>query len=422
MESTLYTINQKRLLQTLAVSSSIGPSKNGGLHRLALTEQDREMRDQLKKWFVEAGLSVRVDDFGNMYGRRTGKQEEGPVLAMGSHMDSQPSGGKFDGVLGVLTALEVIRTLNELGLETEYPIEIVNFTNEEGARFGPPMLGSGGIAEAFSKEYIYNIKDKEGTSFAEALRQIEYKGEEQNRLTNLLGFIELHIEQGPILAKENVDIGIVEGVQGMSWLNVEVKGESNHAGPTPMEDRKDALLSASKMISKINELHKEIKGLKTTVGQLDVYPNVPNVIPGSVSFSVDIRHEKDEVRKHAVERMKEQLSTMAFTNNADVVIQTTWNSDAVTFSNHMKEYMEQSAAARGYSSKRLFSGPGHDAKYIRHMAPAGMIFLPSQHGQSHNEKELTLEEDIEKGANVLLDVILKCTKQKIENIEVRNID
>lgn len=407
MESLLYQINKSRLLETMKVSASIGTSENGGLTRLALTEEDKTMRDIFVDWLNEEGLDVRIDDFGNIYGRREGKNNGGPVIAFGSHLDTQPCGGRFDGVLGVLAALEVIRVLNENNIKTEHPIEIINFTNEEGARFRPPMLGSGGIAEAFTQEFIYNIEDDNGITYKQALKQIGYMGEKKNRLSNVKNFIELHIEQGPILESENKSIGIVQGIQGMSWLTVKVVGETNHAGPTPMENRKDALVPSSKMIAKVNELTKEIKGLKTTVGKLHVEPNVTNVIPGEVEFTVDIRHEDNETRANAIETLKEQLSTIAIMNDVDLTITTDWKSDAVKFSPIVMENIYESAEELGCSSLKLFSGPGHDAKYMSKLGDTGMIFIPSNNGISHNEQELSFEDDIDKGANILLQVIYK---------------
>ncbi|WP_221565902.1 M20 family metallo-hydrolase [Alkalihalobacillus sp. TS-13] len=407
MKSLLLGVNKKRLLETIKVSSSIGSSEKGGLNRLALTEEDKMMRDVFVQWLHEEGLDVRFDDFGNIYGRRKGKIIDSPAVAVGSHLDTQPCGGRYDGILGVLTALEVIRVLNENNIETDYPIEIINFTNEEGARFAPPMLGSGGVSEEFTKDFIYSTMDDNEISFQEALREIGYLGDRRHRLKNVRSFIELHIEQGPILGNENKSIGIVEGIQGMSWLSVKVTGETNHAGPTPMENRKDALVPSAKMISKVNEITKKIDGLKTTVGKVNVKPNVANVIPGEVDFMIDIRHKDDEVRSYAIERLKEQLSTIALMNDLEVTITTDWHSDAVRFSPVVTDAIKEAADKWGYSSIKLFSGPGHDAKYMNKIAGSGMIFLPSIHGISHNEDELTLDDDIEKGANVLLYVIRK---------------
>ncbi|MBM7715696.1 Zn-dependent hydrolase [Siminovitchia sp. FSL H7-0308] len=412
MEKTLLKVNRERLLETIKISSSIGSSAHGGLHRLALSEADKNMRDIFVDWLKAEGLAVRIDDFGNIYGRRKGKKDNGPSVAIGSHLDTQPCGGKYDGILGVLTALEVIRVLNENDIETEYPVEIINFTNEEGARFAPPMLGSGGITGNFTKDFIYHIKDDEGISFEQALKDIGYMGDSENRLKNIKNFIELHIEQGPILHEQEKTIGVVQGIQGNDWYTVKVAGKTNHAGPTPMENRQDALVAASKMIVKVNEIANDIKGLKTTVGKMDVTPNVTNVIPGEVVFTIDIRHEDNELRSHAFERLKEQLSAIALISKVELTITTDWNSETTLFAPVVKDAVKEAVTELGYSSMELFSGPGHDAKYMAEVADTGMIFVPSVDGISHNEQELTLDDDIEKGANVLLYVVQKLAGTK----------
>lgn len=407
MEKVIYQINKSRLLETIKVSASIGATENGGLNRLALTQEDKTMRDIFVNWLKEEGLNIRIDDFGNIYGRRKGRKNSGPVIAIGSHLDTQPCGGRFDGVLGVLSALEVIRVLNDNQVETEYPIEIINFTNEEGARFRPPMLGSGGAAEVFTQDFVYHTKDSKDVTFEQALKQIGYVGKKANRLKNVKNYIELHIEQGPVLEKKNKSIGIVQGIQGMSWLTISVTGETNHAGPTPMDGRRDALVPAAKMIANVNQLTKEIDGLKITVGKMDVSPNVSNVIPGKVEFTVDIRHQDDEARANAIEILREQLSTIALTHDVDLTIETDWKSDAVEFSPDVIKGIAEGAEEFGYPAMELFSGPGHDAKYVAQVADTGMIFIPSHKGISHNEQELSFHDDIEKGANVLLYAVTK---------------
>jgi N-carbamoyl-L-amino-acid hydrolase len=274
------------------------------------------------------------------------------------------------------------------------------------------MLGSGGITGAFARDYIYERKDSEGISFREALQNSGYMGDAANRLGDFKSFIELHIEQGPVLEKEEKTIGIVQGIQGNDWLTVKVTGKTSHAGPTPMEHRQDALVAAAKMVVKVNEITEEIQGLKTTVGKLNVKPNVTNVIPGEVEFTIDIRHEDNELRSHAIERLKEQLSATALMNKVELTITTDWHSDTTFFSAAIKDAIGEAARKFGYSSIKLFSGPGHDAKYMAEAGEAGMIFVPSIGGISHNEQELTLDEDIEKGANVLLHVVLKLAGAK----------
>lgn len=405
-------INETRFLDTFKHSSSIGATAKGGLHRLALSQEDKEMRDVFVAWMKEAGLNVRVDDFGNIYGRREGKIKDAPVVAIGSHLDTQPTGGRFDGILGVLAALEVVRVLNDHQIETDYPIEIVNFTNEEGARFGPPMLGSGGLTEVFTQEFVYQSTDENGVTYKEALEEIGYLGKVENRLSHAKNFVELHIEQGPVLEEKDLTIGIVEGIQGMSWLKVNITGKNSHAGPTPMESRKDALVVAAKMIVAANEITKQYKGLLTTVGKITNYPNVENIVPGEVEIKIDIRHPDDNVRKQATEQLIEQYSAIAHNHKVEMTCTTEWDSTATIFADEVIEAVESACETLEYSSLKMFSGAGHDAKYMNEITKTGMIFVKSIDGISHNEAELTLDEDLVKGANVLLHVVLQLANNK----------
>lgn len=406
-------INRNRLLETIATSASIGRGENGGIQRLALTAEDQQMRNQLKMWMEEEQLNVRIDDFGNMYGRRKGRDNH-PAILIGSHLDTQPHGGKYDGIIGVLGALEVIRTLNEHGVVTNTPIEIVNFTNEEGARFAPPLLGSSGLTANSNKERIYQIRDRNGTTFHDALAEIGYIGDEKNRIKSaeLKYFIELHIEQGPRLDQQNKSIGIVRGIEGISWLKVTVEGEMNHAGPTPMEARKDALVASSKMVLAVNELAKNVSGLKVTVGELNVMPNVPNVIPGMVTFIIDVRHESDGHRLAAEENMREKLSAIAALMEIGVTIETLWEEPTIQFHSRIIEEITTSTKNRKLSTMEMYSGPSHDAKNMAKLCKAGMIFVPSVNGVSHNEAEFTHNEDIVNGVNTLLDVTCALSNAK----------
>lgn len=408
------TINEQRFLNTFTISSSIGSTDDGGLHRLALSNEDKQMRDIFKQWMEEDGLNVRIDDFGNMYGRREGKLKDAPVVAFGSHLDTQPTGGRFDGILGVLSALEVIRVLNDEQYMTDYPLEIINFTNEEGARFRPPMLGSGGVAKVFDKNTIYSTTDDNGHLYEETLEAIDYKGNKENRLGQIKNFVELHIEQGPILEKEGKDIGIVSGIQGMNWLNIEIKGATNHAGPTPMDSRKDSLAAAAEMIVKAHTLPNQFPGLLTTVGKIDNYPNTVNVVSGHTTFKLDIRHPNNQVREMAIVKFKREIKAIAASSQVQVEITEDWDSPTVDFDDGVLQAIETACNKRGYSTLMMFSGPGHDAKYMSYLGKTAMIFVKSIDGISHNEKELTLKSDLVKGANVLLDVVLQLASQKPE--------
>lgn len=401
------TINATRFLKNFATSSSIGATENNGLHRLTLTEEDKQMRDVYVDLLKKANLEVRIDDFGNIYARREGKLQDAPAVTFGSHLDTQHYGGRFDGVLGVLAGLEVMETLNDHQIETDYPLELINFTNEEGARFNPPILGSGAVTGQFTKEFVYNLKDSDGIRFEDALTEIGYKGLEQNRLSNVKNFIELHIEQGPILDNENKEIGIVQGLQGLTRLNVKVLGATNHAGGARMQDRKDALLAASYMIIAVNKMTEEIEDLRITVGKIDNYPNSINVIPGTVEFVVDIRHPKDDVKNKSVTLIQEQLQEVAVSNNVSCETYIDWAYDTVPFDQDVIKAIGESAEELDYSAMDLYGGPGHDAKYMSTYTPTGLIFVKSIDGISHNESELTKDEDLIKGANVLLNTIVK---------------
>jgi beta-ureidopropionase / N-carbamoyl-L-amino-acid hydrolase len=409
---SLPSINISRLRKMIEASAHIGALPNGGLCRLALSDADKEMRDLFKEWMINAGLNIRVDDFGNMYGRREGKFKDEPAVLVGSHLDTQPEGGIFDGILGVLSALECMIVLNELEIETKRPIEIVNFTNEEGARFEPPMLGSGGLAGVFNKEFVLSRKDKSGKSLGEELIRIGYAGESANRAKDIYSYVELHIEQGPILEYTGTPIGAVEGIQGMTWLEVKVTGESDHAGPTPMYMRKDALVGATKMIMAIQDIVKlSNENATATIGRFSLSPNVVNSIPGEVVFTVDVRHYNDEIRRNIVEEISERISTIAATEKLELQISKLWEIESTKFSNKLVKRVLETSEKLGFRAMKMVSGAGHDAKYISHLAPSVMIFVPSINGKSHCSQELTLWEDVEKGANVLLHVLLSLAQE-----------
>ncbi|CAM3571606.1 Zn-dependent hydrolase [Aeromicrobium ponti] len=399
-------IKLDRLMKTIQQSAEIGTLPNGGICRLSLTDEDQKMRSLFLQWMKDCGLETRVDDFGNMYGRRKGRNNErAPVLA-GSHLDTQPKGGKYDGVLGVLGALEVIRTLNDLGIETERPIEIVNFTNEEGARFQPAMLGSGAMAEIFNKQTILNMKDQKGFIFGEELERIGYKGLKENRQQDPFCFVELHIEQGPVLEDREKSIGVVTGIQGMSWLEAAITGRTSHTGTTPMNRRKDAVLLASKLIAKIYALAEEIPDLLVAVGRIQAFPNVINTVADQVVFSIDIRHPDDHVRERFEQQVKESLSTMTLVEGMELQIKDLDKIDTDSFSKEIIEVMEDAAEKHSFSYMRMLSGAGHDAKYLNRITPTAMLFIPSINGLSHCEEEFSTPEDIEKGVQVLFDTVL----------------
>lgn len=407
VEKTL-SINLCRLMETIQMSGQIGSLDKGGLCRLALTDEDKQMRDLFVKWLKEADLAVRFDDFGNIYGRKEGTNPTAAAILIGSHLDTQPEGGRYDGILGVLSSLEVLRTLNEQPIDLERPVEIVCFTNEEGARFEPPIMGAGGLAGVFEKSFIFNCTDKDNKTFGEELERIGYKGSQKNRIDGIFSFIELHIEQGPVLECENVDIGIVTGIQGMNWLEAKVIGQADHAGPTPMSMRQDALAAASKMITEIQQIVTEQDTEATaTVGRLSLIPNSINCVPGEVTFSIDIRHSDDRIRKHLHSEVLQRISTIAVIENVQIEVKEIWETDSSHFSEELIECITEQARLLGYSTKKMISGAGHDAKYINKLANTAMIFVPSAGGKSHCQEEFTEETAIEKGANLLLRIVQK---------------
>ena len=406
MKSQTVSINSERLMGTIQKSSEIGRLPGGGICRLTLTDEDKRMRDLFLQWMKESGLEVRVDDMGNMYGRRKGKNNQLAPVLMGSHLDTQPKGGKYDGILGVMGALEIIRTLNDYGIETERPIEIVNFTNEEGARFEPSMLGSGAIAGIYKKQMVMNTMDQGGMSFGEELARIGYQGLAENRIKDPFAYLELHIEQGPVLEETGKTIGLVTGIQGMTWLEVSVIGKSMHTGTTPMHRRKDANLHAARLITKIYELAEDIPNLLVSVGRIQAYPNVINSIADKTVFSIDIRHPEDYVRERFTTMVRETLSTMTFVEQMEIHIKEITKDDTEYFSDDILKITEASAEKMGFPALHIMSGAGHDAKYVNRLAPTGMIFIPSINGVSHCEEEYSTPSDMEKGVQVLLDAVL----------------
>ncbi|MBV9757212.1 MAG: Zn-dependent hydrolase, partial [Alphaproteobacteria bacterium] len=381
-------IDADRLWSSIMETARIGGTPKGGICRLTLTDFDREVRD----WFVAAckaaGCSIAVDELGNIFARRPGKNNALPPVAMGSHLDTQPTGGKFDGVLGVLAGLEVLRTLNDAGLQTNAPIELVNWTNEEGSRFAPAMLSSGVFAGVFTREYAYSREDRAGKKFGEELERIGYKGPERCGARKFAAMFELHIEQGPILEAEEKAIGIVTGVQGMRWYEVNVTGEESHAGSTPMPIRKDALLAAARMIEAVNAAALAHPPLAvTTVGLIESRPNSRNVIPGSVFFTIDVRHPDDALIGTIESELESALRRVAAQSRVAVAIERVWESSAVHFDRNNIAAVRDAAAALGYPSREIVSGPGHDSAYVARVEPTSMIFVPCEKGISHNELE-----------------------------------
>lgn len=393
--------------------ANIGKTKNGGVSRLALTEIDKQGRNVLIEWMQEIGLEVRYDDFGNIYGRMEGTHPDGPVVMSGSHLDSVPMGGKFDGSLGVLAALEVIETMKENNIKPYYPIEVVSFTNEEGVRFNPQMLGSGAVTNEFSREYVYNREDDQGLKFKDELRKIGFMGEEKNRLKKVRSFIEMHIEQGPILERNKQTIGIVNGIAGFTWLEVTINGESNHSGTTPMEYRKDSLVIAANVIKKINHWAKtNSNGVLATVGKIETQPGVINAVPGKTTFTLDVRCTNTSEFQSILDEMKGLISNYIGSNGFTYEIKEIKTHPPVSFSPNITNVMEKACKNRNVSYQLMHSGAAHDAMYMNNITETGMLFIPSINGVSHSEEEKSHWDDIEKGVSVLYETLVNLAKQE----------
>jgi len=403
----LLQIDARRLWDTLMETAQIGAAAKGGICRLTLTDLDRQVRDWLKAHCLALGCTVTVDEVGNMFARRPGKNPQLPPIAMGSHLDTQPTGGKFDGPLGVLAALEALRTLHDNDRTTNAPVELVNWTNEEGARFAPAMLASGVFAGVFTADYAYSRTDRDGKSFGEELKRIGYRGAEKAGARKFSAMFELHIEQGPILEHEGSMIGIVQGAQGVRWYDVTITGEEAHAGAMPMKLRKNALVGAAHIIERIDSIARDIVDAVGTVGLIESKPNSRNVIPGEVFLTVDFRHPDDKVLDVMEMQLREALSEalpplqLAFRENR------IWASPPVHFSPDLIDCVRVAVETAGFSYRDIVSGAGHDSVYIARVAPTTMIFVPSRGGISHNEAEWTSEQQCAAGAQVLLNAVLE---------------
>lgn len=400
-------ISAERLLATLDELAQIGATSGGGVTRLTLTDEDKAARELLAGWMKQAGLQFRIDDFGNMSGVRAGRSDGPPVL-LGSHIDTVVRGGRYDGALGVIGALEVIRTLNDHQVETGTPIAIVNWTNEEGVRFEPAMLCSGGVAGTFSRKYVYDRTDRSGLRFEDELRRIGYVGESSNRPLPASGYLELHIEQGPVLEDAGLSVGIVGGIVGICWNEVTITGKSDHAGPSPMRLRRDPLVAAAEIMQGVERIATmEDEVAVATVGRVAVEPNVINTIPGKVTFSVDFRHPDAGVLADQVNRLRALVEHVCAERQVTGEVNPFWTSEPTPFDPMVMEAIRASCADLDLEFGELWSGAGHDAKYMADVIPSGMIFVRSQGGLSHAEAEYSTPEDLEAGVNVLLGAALR---------------
>jgi len=401
-------IDGQRLWDTIMEMAKIGATAKGGSNRQTLTDEDKAGRDLFVRWCREAGLEVTVDRMGSIFARRPGRNNDLPPIMSGSHLDTQPTGGRFDGVLGVLAALEVVRTLNDHGVETEAPIEIVNWTNEEGARFPPPMIASGVFAGVFSLEEGHGIRDAAGKTIGEELERIGYKGEASVGGRPVGAYFELHIEQGPILEREAKQIGVVTGGQGARWYEITVSGEAGHAGATPMDMRKDALVAAAQIVQAVQRIGRRRDPYgRGTVGIMRVSPGSPNVVPDEVFFTVDIRHPDADVMTEMDGELRAAADEAALNHGTPVEVKETWYSPPVAFDKGCVAAVRQAAEALGYSHMDVVSGAGHDAVYMARVTPTTMIFAPCEKGISHNEAENCKPEDLTAACDVLFHAVLE---------------
>ena len=403
----LLQIDAQRLWDALMETAQIGATAKGGICRLTLTDLDRQVRDWLKAQCTALGCAVTVDEVGNMFARRAGKNSNLPPVAIGSHLDTQPTGGKFDGPLGVLAGLEALRTLHDNERATNAPIELVNWTNEEGARFAPAMLASGVFAGVFTPDFAHSRTDREGKTFGEELARIGYRGMEKAGARKFSGMFELHIEQGPILEHERRMIGIVQGAQGVRWYEVTIAGEEAHAGAMPMRLRKDALVGAARMIECVDAIARDVHDAVGTVGLIESRPNSRNVIPGQVFFTVDFRHPDEKVLDFMEMQLREALAEVLPPLQLTYGENRIWVSPPVHFSPDLIDCVGVAVEAAGFSSRDIVSGAAHDSVYIARVAPTTMIFVPSRGGISHNEAEWTSFEQCAAGAQVLLNAVLE---------------
>ena len=400
-------IDGRRLWDSLMAMAEVGATPKGGVRRLALSDVDKAGRALFRGWCEGAGLSVRTDAMGNMFARRDGRDPARLPVLFGSHLDSQPSGGKFDGALGVIAGLEVMRTLNELGLQTEAPVELVNWTDEEGARFGKAMMGSGVWSGAFGQAETEALRDTDGVSLGDALDGIGARGAAPASAFPADSYFELHIEQGPILEREGKMIGIVTGGQAQIWYDAVVTGRDSHAGTTPPESRRDALVGAARIIDLVDRTMRARGELgRGTVGQLFVLPNSRNVIPGEVRFSVEFRHPDEAELARIAAQFPRDAGFIARDSSVTLDLVERVRIPAQPFDPACVALVREAAERLGYPAREIVSGAGHDAIFVAAVVPSAMIFTPCRDGLSHNEAESIEPEQAAAGCQVLLEAVL----------------
>ena len=400
-------INGERLWKTLMTMSKIGATPRGGCNRLAMTDADKAGRDLFMRWCKQARCHFRIDEIGNLFARREGKYPELPPILIGSHLDTQPTGGKFDGVYGVLSGVEVVRILDENAIETDYPIEVVVWTNEEGVRFAPAMMGSGVWSGNFDLDKMYEVTDKDGLSLRSELERLGYKGRAPARSGPVRAAFEAHIEQGPILESAGVQIGIVTGVQGLRWYDLEIEGEPCHAGTSPMESRRDPVAGALPIMQQCYDLASRYAPWgRVTFGDIRTQPGSRNTVPEKLLVKIDIRHPDTAVLDRMDEVLRASVVRECESRGLKGAIEELWHMPAARFSEECISAVGQAAEHLRYSNMRIVSGAGHDSVHVASVAPAAMIFVPCERGISHNEAENAKPEDLAAGANILLHAVL----------------
>lgn len=400
-------VNGQRLWDSIMAIAEIGPGQHGGSCRLALTDEDREGRDLFVDWCREIGCSIEIDDMGNIFARRAGRDDSRAPIVAGSHLDTQPHGGKFDGIYGVLAALEALRTLHDNDVVTEAPVEVVVWTNEEGSRFAPAMIASGVYAGLFEKDYAWSRADSDGKTIGEELRRIGYMGDAVCGEHPIGALLEAHIEQGPILEAAKKQIGVVIGGQGQRWYDLRIRGQDSHAGSTPMRGRRDALVAAAEIICMVQNLaHDFAPQAVATVGEMAVHPNSRNTIPGEVFLTIDIRNPDEDALAAMASELRSCVIDCIDNLELECDLDEIWDKPPVRFDADCINAVEAATVSLGYSNQQIVSGAGHDACQVCLVAPTSMIFVPCAGGLSHNEAESAEADDLEAGCNVLLHAML----------------
>ena len=401
-------VNGDRLWNSLMEMAKIGPGIAGGNNRQTLTDEDAEGRRLFQNWCNAEKLTMGIDQMGNMFATREGTDSSALPVYVGSHLDTQPTGGKYDGVLGVLGGLEIIRTLNEMDVKTRHPIVIVNWTNEEGTRFAPPMLASGVFAGMHTQDWAYSRKDGDNKSFGDELRRIGWCGDEEVGARKMHAFFELHIEQGPILEAEGVDIGVVTHGQGLNWIQVTLTGRESHTGSTPMPMRRNAGLGMARITELVHSIAmKNQPEAVGAIGQCNVYPNSRNIIPGKVVFTIDFRSPSFDTQDRMEQALNEGATRIAKELELEIEMEKVGHFDPVTFDQGCVDAIKKASDRLGYSSREIISGAGHDACWINRSAPTAMVMCPCVDGLSHNEAEEITKDWSTAGANVLFHAVVE---------------